>query len=170
MISNRVLSRVIGSPLGDRGARGQENPFVQYRYLTKYFDSNGRGSERTRSLLALNDALDYEEPINYDDGLGKNLGRLGKPLRAIHATAKFKAFPNPALDYVNIDYEIYETFEHSEIQFVDVLGRTVHTYSIKTNKDQVLIKLPAGIHGQFECVLVVDGVTFSSTSLSISAP
>ncbi len=114
----------------------------------------------TRNILIARGAINYYEPILLPDELksskGKKTYRTGKFVEESY----MKVFPNPAWQYVIIEYNLKDKFtEKNEVllTLTNMRGNSVFQKQLMKRQDQDLINTSGFIPGVYICSLWVNG-------------
>jgi len=140
----------------------------ELQYLNEYAYGDDMAAAKARSLLRLNEALVYEEPIVQPEELQKSLLRNAKKPRIDKDSPQLSTFPNPALDHITVEYHILEEYAEAVLNIMDANGRLIETIRITGSQDQKLIQLPSIADGSYQAVLLVDGRAYSSSEFLVS--
>jgi hypothetical protein len=79
-------------------------------------------------------------------------------------------YPNPANDYLTVEYKLNEKVKTTELVIVDITGKIVKTAKLKTgnSKQETLIETNDLQSGIYFCNFVADGITIKTKIVAIN--
>jgi hypothetical protein len=120
-----------------------------------------------RNILIASGLLNYEEPIFNESELKssrKDKYHL-KSSRSINHD--LKVFPNPAKDFVIVEYKIDDRTESGIIRILDINGRVKNTVHLQSIENQQVIPIADFRSGTYIIQLLVDGFIKGSKTIVI---
>ena len=129
-----------------------------FEYLT------GKAAAQARQMLAFNDVLSYREPVSMPPPVPQ--ARLAYDTEPADEML-FDVYPNPAKDYITINYDVIETTEPLALAVLDATGRLVQTLQLKGAANQVIIETNGIAAGTYHCNLVAGGTVLQTQKVSI---
>lgn len=76
-------------------------------------------------------------------------------------------YPNPANDYVTLDYKINGAFNQANITFFNLLGKEIGDFELNKNADKIKINTSSWESSIYMYQLVVDGKKISTKKLLV---
>ncbi len=172
------------------GLKGEEkvayDRYVAYRSLMNGWRAQGKDL----SALAPADIAQLEDFAAGTDltavsayALLRQQGAVGERLRELYLPDEGKRlmngkipttesegilrlFPNPADEYVTVEYRIDKAFKKASLRMVDSKGVVVYTAEVFRSSDQFLIALNLE-SANYQCELIVDGVSYRTTQFNV---
>ena len=120
--------------------------------LQSYTEHANITAGEANALLALNGIDTYKEPVYFPDEVEAEL-RLIQYSEEEISEDKLLLYPNPANEYLIVEYAVMEISEHSLLTITNINGQIVHQENINYPQDELVIitnKLPPG---QYFCTL-----------------
>jgi hypothetical protein len=115
--------------------------------------SSGKLIAMVRNVLIVTDSLIYHEPyLLPEEGL-KTVQIKPKPIIEKPYGNKFSIYPNPAGNYIIIDYSLNHDPDNCYFQLIDSRGRLLKTIEIRDKEDYLLIPLSEWKSGLYLCRL-----------------
>ena len=129
-------------------------------------DSSGAGVY-ARNLLVTLDETTYNEPIVLPD-IYKSTRAMEDYDKLLHMDAPnfLKVFPNPAKDYIILEYKL-ETDVFSNISIHDIKGTTIKSIETKGQVDQITLITSDWKPGIYIANLKINGKTLDSIKFTI---
>jgi len=120
-----------------------------------------------RNILIASGLVNYHEPIVNESTLKSS--RKGKYhwTRSRTIDSEIKVFPNPAKDFIIVEYKKSSALDHVHIVFIDAKGIKLRSYLFLKKENQTIIPihdLPSGI---YLIQLLVNGITKESCKIII---
>ncbi len=106
---------------------------------------------KARSLLFLNNACDYEEPIYYPSQITSRKMRVSN--EAEKETGYFNVYPNPATDFVQVSWKTNDNIEAIGITISNALGNYLINKSISGKENTIIISLKEFTQGIYLCTI-----------------
>ena len=78
-----------------------------------------------------------------------------------------KLYPNPASDYLFIDYEILYVKE-AKLQIYNSIGAVIYTKELKDKQDKIKISVSDYKNGLYFCSLLIDGKLLNTRKIIIN--
>jgi len=121
-----------------------------------------------RNILIASGLLNYEEPIFNESELKSS--RKGKYQRNSSRSINhgFKVFPNPAKDYMVLEYMKDSKDDRIRIVILDMKGRRIGEYSLEKNADQKIIPTNGMQSGTYVIQIFVNGIQKESNKIVVS--
>lgn len=85
----------------------------------------------------------------------------------IYDLQSLKLYPNPANDFLFIDYEIVYLKE-AKIKIYDSIGAVVYTSELKEKSDKLKVSVSEFENGLYFCSLQIDGKPFNTKKILIN--
>lgn len=109
----------------------------------------GQIKAMARNLLFMSDLLTYHEPyLLPNNGLKSDkIKRI--PVRMIVPENSFSLYPNPAKDYVMINYSLAGPFLEGILSVIDLSGKLIQIITVIKSKDYLILPtydLPGGVY------------------------
>jgi len=125
----------------------------------------------SRNVLLANNLISYKEPINLpDETKSAPTGRDPKPAKPL-LPGSLKLFPNPALQYMIVEYNFSDEVADSESVVLTIIsgdGKTVRQYKIVKPQDQLLIDCRNLNYGSYICKITCGKKTLGSGKFIIA--
>lgn len=80
---------------------------------------------------------------------------------------KLKLYPNPASDYLFIEYDVIFVKE-AKLQIYNSIGAVVYTINLEERKDNIKIPVSEYKNGLYFCSLKIDGKLFKTKKILIN--
>ncbi len=131
-------------------------------------NSYGRLQMTARNILINTGVYNYIEPyILPEEGLKeKRIRRI--PVRKYYTEDRFKLYPNPAGNYLIIEYILQSEIPQGVVNLLDNRGTVVKSFSLTKCHDYIVVEtsdLPSGI---YYCNFVVDAESVQTEKLIIA--
>ena len=120
-----------------------------------------------RNALQSAGLLTYNEPVIFDTPLKSQKDNNHKIKPYYKSEVFLKIHPNPAREFVVIDYKTTDGFLNGNIQFADFHGHVIKSLPISKTIDQIVISLRDIPDGQIIVSLLSDGKKVASQKLLI---
>ncbi len=131
--------------------------------LESYLEATPRVAGKALSLLMLNDAIVYEEPILYpQEGMLPKTDPVSGPVEFIapdvNSELRFALFPNPSTDYLTLDWciESPRMAESGKIEFRNATGVLVHTMATDIPCNQQILPLDGWKSGTYTATITLN--------------
>jgi len=138
--------------------------FILYEILD---NAQGRLRSYVRNVLITIDTLEYSEPYILPEEGYKSLRIITKPTGKTVDKNIFKLYPNPAGDYVIIEYSLKELPVEGYVEFVDSKGLRVKKISVMDTHDYMIVTLESLNSGMYFCRFVINGDIIETQKLLI---
>jgi len=111
-----------------------------------------------RNILIASGLMNYHEPIINESTLKSS--RKGKYhwTRSRSIVSKMKVFPNPAMDYIIVEYAHYDDSDEVQLTLFDSRGIKTGIFSLTKSKDQKVISTSDMPSGTYFIQLCVNGM------------
>jgi len=120
--------------------------------LHKYGQRANTTAGHAIALLRLNGINTYREPVYFPDEIAQL--RVAQHTEEIINQNKLLIYPNPANDYVTIDYTVSKSDAADlSILITDILGQQVYQEKLSYPQDEVIIMTNQLPQGQYFCIL-----------------
>ncbi|TVQ06763.1 MAG: hypothetical protein EA361_19200 [Bacteroidetes bacterium] len=143
--------------------------------LENYLEATPRVAGKTLSLLILNNAIEYEEPILYpqEDMLPKTDPASGPDefmMPDIESELRFGLYPNPSRDYLTLDWciESPRLAQSGKIEFRNSTGVLVHTLATHIPCNQQILPLDGWKSGTYTATLTLNNQLRKSISFVVA--
>jgi hypothetical protein len=117
-----------------------------------------------RGLLVKKDVIEYKEPVYLPNLI---VSPKAEKFKLEQEDKYLKVYPNPASDYIYVEYELPEGSRNNLIKILSINGKLEKTIKLKYNIDNKLIKLGDLSSGTYIFVLEADGKTVDSANITI---
>ena len=118
-----------------------------------FANKGGIAGAKANQLLYLNNVIyKLEEVYQPSEIIGTKSFRIGGEFNESNPT--FDIYPNPANDYLTVDYKLAEQKGDISILIIDVMGKSVYTEQLNRLEDIVLINLKDIKPGTYICNLI----------------
>lgn len=125
----------------------------------------GIAGEKARAVLLMNDASSYIEPIYMP--MPDLTPKSKEDILVIDENYSFAIYPNPASNYINIEYNYQENEGDLEFAIIDNLGRMVHR-TILHNKQDIIIHSTENLSvGLYYCIIFTGNKRLFNTKIII---
>ena len=102
-----------------------------------------------RNILISCDLLDYMEPIVFTNNLKSSRKEKYHWKSSGASLSGFRVFPNPARDFVVIEYQNHETSEQVSVDFIDINGKCLKSVALASGKRQYIVPLNDLMSGSY---------------------
>ena len=133
-------------------------------YLESLAETDGRAASEAKTLLMLNERLDIQAEVVIPTPSPKSRLAAGEQ---VNTEGLLSIFPNPADEYVTVDYRIDRAFQELEAIIYDIQGRQVLTLRLMTeamNQQLISHELESGT---YLLELHVDGQPYKSLEFQV---
>ncbi len=131
--------------------------------LENFLEATPRVAGKALSLLMLNDAIDYQEPIFYpeEDILPKTDPVSGPEdiiVPDMEREFRFSLYPNPARDYITMNWCIDspQKAENGKIEIRNASGVRLHVHETRIPCNQKILLLTGWKTGTYTATLILD--------------
>ena len=131
-------------------------------------NSNGSLKARVRNILICNDSLSYNEPYIFPEPDLKSNIIVLKPAQTEYQENILKVYPNPAYNYIIVEFGLEYVPIDGFIRFVDVNGKHIRTYQINNLHDHLIIPLAEMCNGIYFCQLIEDNNLIESCKFVVN--
>jgi len=123
-----------------------------------------------RNILIARGELNYHEPILLPDDLKSSKEKKRYLTSKFTDKSYLKVFPNPAKQYVIVEYNLKEKFSNKHevlLILTNIKGSPVLVKKLIKRQDQELINTSGFISGTYICSLMVNGKTLDNKKLVV---
>lgn len=125
-------------------------------------------SSSARGLMIANYLLEYYEPYLEPD-LTKNMEVRKPKLKPVNQeNAYLKVYPNPAKDFITIEFNTGNDNANGKIEIIEESGRTAHVRNLTRQFDQIILDTRYLKPGNYIIKIVLNGKPVCSTKFVIS--
>jgi hypothetical protein len=134
--------------------------------LTLVSNDRSYASAWARTMLTLSSTdYRYQEPIMIDTEIAARKGRRN-PSKSVYLK-NLKVYPNPANEYINIDFSEFLVFECDILKVVDIKGNEIHSEKLKVGQQGCIIGVKNWNPGIYIFTYWHDGNPAASTRVAI---
>lgn len=121
-----------------------------------------------RNILLYNDAISYNEPYILPDSTLKAEEYERSSSTTLQDYPEFKIYPNPAANYVTIEYNLKSQSCNGYIEFINLQGKMIRHEELNSGKHSKIITLNDDFSsGTYLCKLVCNGQVLDTEKLTI---
>ncbi len=120
-------------------------------------NSDGLVSGYARNVLLSKGIIDYREPYILPEEGYKLSAIRHRNFNEKYESSRMKVYPNPARDYIIIEYTLNAEPENAVIAIYDGGGKTIRSQSLNSTRDFLVIPLSGIPSGNYICSLRVGG-------------
>ncbi len=120
-----------------------------------------------RNILIASGLMNYEEPIVNESTLKSSRKDKYHWKSSRSIKSDLKVFPNPAKDYLVIEYQKESDDDQLQIVILDMQGRRIGLYQLDKNTDQKIIPTTGMKTGSYMIQLYVNGVHKKSNKIMV---
>lgn len=134
------------------------------------FNGNGDAMVFARNLRSHLGLSSYIEPYIFPDYNKSAIAEYEEQL-ILQSLDNFKylsVFPNPAKDYINIEYKLDQIFHNAEIRIADLTGKVIYINKLNSIVDNEIIDIRDFVSGNYLMSIIVDGKTLETISFNIT--
>jgi len=154
------LQWIIANPIVDEIATETLVNFMQ--------SSSSSVSSAARSILVANNMMVYDEPYLKPD-LTKSIEiRTPKKISTIPSEFFLKVYPNPAHEFITIEYNSSTDKANVEVELSDESGRKVYSQQLVRQLDTIILDTRNYKSGSYFVTLVVDNKIANSAKFVIA--
>lgn len=124
-------------------------------------------SSSARGLLVANNLMQYSEPYLVPDFTKKTDVRRKNNEKLSQYNSYVKVYPNPAKDYITIEYDLSKKEVKPYIYLLDQSGRLINSISIKKTQDQILVETKEFKPGTYYVQMIESGKRLGSCRFTI---
>lgn len=140
--------------------------------LLENLEFNGIGEAKVfaRNIRKHIGLSSYSEPYIFPD-YNKSSASEYEEQKILQSMTEFKylnIFPNPAKDYLNIEYQIDNKFNKAFIQITNLSGKILYSQQIHQMMDSKIIDTRGFISGNYLMTIIVDGKALESINFNIT--
>ena len=129
-------------------------------------DATGMLKTFARNILVVADSLTYSEPYLFPDNLkSTKIRRI--PVKKSYSSNYLRIYPNPAYNWIVIDYSVVEEFEHGLIRFYDSQGKLFKQLHVNDNHDYIVFPLTDFKSGIYFCNFIANNRVIESAKLVV---
>ena len=115
--------------------------------------SHGVVSGYARNILTAKGEIVYCEPYIFPDGSLKSSNIRYKTSFEKQKSSRVKVYPNPARDYIIIEYSLDKEPENGSIELYEATGKAIKTIPINNTHDWLVVALPEIPAGNYLAIL-----------------
>lgn len=121
-----------------------------------------------RNILVYNEIVTYTEPYILPDSTLK-IEEIGYPLqKPFDDYSSFKVYPNPAKNYITIEYEVISSNCQAYVEFINLQGKSISLVELQSGSYSKIIPLNNSFtSGTYICKLVKDGEVIEIKKITI---
>ncbi len=120
--------------------------------LQGYTERANTTAGEANALLRLNGIDSYKEPVYFPDDVEQEL-RIAQYTEEEIREDKLFIYPNPAKDYITIEYATTDFSKGLSLIITDLSGRIVHNEQLDYPQDELVIIADKFPPGQYFCTL-----------------
>jgi len=124
-------------------------------------EATGRLKIFTRNILIILDSLQYNEPYYFANSNKNSKRRRFRKTENMQESI-FSLYPNPAYDYIIVEYIIKKSYSEVCFQIIDINGLIHKQVNIQSDKNYSVIPINDLTNGLYICRFVVDNTLVSS--------
>jgi hypothetical protein len=109
--------------------------------------SDGEIQAFSRNILLSENLINYKEPFIFPSQTFKSIEFKKHYSKIVITDNSLKLYPNPALNYVFVDYSLAETTSRQSIKILDMSGRIYHELAIFEQRGLIMIPLKSLSNG-----------------------
>jgi hypothetical protein len=141
----------------------------QFEALSQFFESpSTQVSASARSLMVAHKLIDYQEPYLVPDLTKSVEVKKPKAKPAVDKTTLLKVYPNPANEFITIEYNAGSDVNQIMIEVIDEKGRLVYNTNLIRRIDQIIIDTRNFKSGNYIIRLVSGNKSIDNTNVIIS--
>jgi hypothetical protein len=142
---------------------------VHFEDLSNFVESASLSvSAAARSLMIVNELTDYQEPYLVPDLTKSTEVKKTKAKPAADKSNLIKVYPNPANEFITVEYNADSAENHLMISVIDEKGRLVYNTNLLRRIDQIIIDTRTFNSGNYFIRLVSGNKSVSSANFIIS--
>jgi len=131
-------------------------------------DENSSVAPYALGLLKKNNSnLGYVEPIEPVTVNSAKISHNNNTTASSISTQSIKLYPNPASDYIAIEYKLDNAYNKLVLQIADPTGRILLTQDLKGGNNEELINISTLKPGIYNATVIGDGKVISTHKLTI---
>lgn len=141
----------------------------QFEDLSYFVESpSSQVSASALSFMVSNQLLDYQEPYLVPDLTKSTEVKKTKAKSAADKSNLIKVYPNPANEFITVEYNADSAENHLMISVIDEKGRLVYNTNLLRRIDQIIIDTRTFNSGNYFIRLVSGNKSVSSANFIIS--
>ena len=141
----------------------------QFEDLSNFVESPSTSVSATAlSLMIAHQLIDYQEPYLVPDLTKSVEVKKPKAKPAVDKTTLLKVYPNPANEFITIEYIADSAENQLMIEVIDEKGRLVYNTNLTRKIDQIIIDTRTFKSGNYFIRLVSGNKSIGNTSVIIS--
>lgn len=121
-----------------------------------------------RNVLINADSINYNEPYLLPETGLKFGSAKPDPENKKYDSNLFKLYPNPAGNYVIIEYCLKQEPKNCFVEFINVQGKPVKSISIQETHNYLIVPLVDFVNGVYFCSFFINGTRVETVKLSIA--
>jgi len=118
------------------------------------------------SLLELNDIFEYFEPVYFPEE-EPQLRLIQSSVENTIDENSLIIYPNPAQDYIIIDYQIAEFTDNLSLIISDIAGRVIYNNVLDNEQDEIILPTNEYPNGSYFCTLKSNDQTFITKKIML---
>jgi hypothetical protein len=128
-------------------------------------NSNGLIATYARNILSSNGIVVYHEPYIFPNDSLKSSKIRHRISNEKYEADMMKIYPNPAKDYIIVEYTLNESPDNAKVELYDITGKNLKKLNLKNTHDWLVVPLQNLPGGPYICCLrtgnkTVDSVKF----------
>lgn len=135
-------------------------------------NGNGLVHALSRNILIANNLITYAEPILLPDNTKSSKQRIRHPKTGkINNESFIKIFPNPAKQYVILEYNLKDKFQSGQSAIISIAtldGKHVETVQLGKQQDQILLNTSTYSSGTYIYTLLLSGKHLETQKVTIT--
>jgi hypothetical protein len=155
-----ILEQLDGSP--PEGGTAQASALMLLAEEEEYYPG-----ACARNLLLAAGLIQYQEPVILPDLTKSSKVRGGSYGKGQEPPDMLKVFPNPARDFLVVDYNTAGKQGAIMLTVTDMKGYTVHSETFTSGRDQVVVGTTGWEKGTYVVSLTVNGKPVANTKVTV---
>ncbi len=132
----------------------------------RYYESeSGIAGAYARGLLTYSGQIDYQEPIFLPEIMLLRKSDMSKVSET--ENSYLKVYPNPAKDFVSIEYKLTDEIVNPVIKIISMHGQIIKYQKIVNKQDIIIFEIKDLTQGNYFVSLEDDGIKIESTILTV---
>jgi hypothetical protein len=140
---------------------------IQYLPPIQWESRGGVSFAWARNILIASDLLEYQEPIVNESTLKSSRKDKFHWTNSRSIKSSLKVFPNPAREFIIVEYRKNNILDQIQIEFLDSKGIKVRSYILSKSENQQLLPTGDLPSGTYLIQLYVNGIPAESCRLVI---
>jgi hypothetical protein len=132
----------------------------------RYYESEGGiAGAYARGVLNYSDQIDYQEPIFLPEIMLLRKSEMSKVQKT--ENSYLKVYPNPAKDYVSIEYKLTDEIVNPVIKINSINGQIIKYQRVVNKQDIIIFEIKDLTQGNYFVSLEDDGIKIESAILTV---